>query len=280
MNDTHPTRDRRTTPTMDSTTTPAIEFVDVVKRFGAGAAEVRALRGVSLEVAPGELVAVMGPSGCGKSTLLHVAGGLEQVDAGRVRLYGRDLGATDRAALRRREVSFVFQRLNLLASLTALENVSLPLELDGVGAREARDRAREALAAVGLDGESIGRLDRYPDEFSGGQQQRIAIARAIVGRQRVLLCDEPTGALDVATADTVVELLASLPQRFGTTVVLVTHEPRFASWADRVVFLRDGQIVDQTPSLLGVPLEAAAPVAADADPRVDDAAAPTADGGS
>jgi putative ABC transport system ATP-binding protein len=129
--------------------------------------------------------------------------------------------------------------------------VSLPLELDGVGAREARDRAREALAAVGLDGESIGRLDRYPDEFSGGQQQRIAIARAIVGRQRVLLCDEPTGALDVATADTVVELLASLPQRFGTTVVLVTHEPRFASWADRVVFLRDGQIVDETPSLLG-----------------------------
>jgi putative ABC transport system ATP-binding protein len=283
MNDTHLTRDRRTTPTMDSTTTPAIEFVDVVKRFGAGAAEVRALRGVSLEVAPGELVAVMGPSGCGKSTLLHVAGGLEQVDAGRVRLYGRDLGdlgATDRAALRRREVSFVFQRLNLLASLTALENVSLPLELDGVGAREAGDRAREALAAVGLDGESIGRLDRYPDEFSGGQQQRIAIARAIVGRQRVLLCDEPTGALDVATADTVVELLAGLPQRFGTTVVLVTHEPRFASWADRVVFLRDGQIVDQTPSLLGVPLEAAAPVAADADPRVDDAAAPTADGGS
>jgi putative ABC transport system ATP-binding protein len=288
-----PTRhdDPRTTTHMDAPTTPAVELVDVVKSFGSGSTEVRALRGVSLAIAPGELVAVMGPSGCGKSTLLHLAGGLEQPSAGRVLLHGRDLGdldATGRAALRRSEVSFVFQRLNLLASLTALENVSLPLELDGVGAREARDRAHEALIAVGLDSASVGRLDRYPDEFSGGQQQRIAIARAIVGRQRVLLCDEPTGALDVATADSVIELLAGLPQRFGTTVVLVTHEPRFASWADRVVFLRDGEVVDQTPSLLGVPVAAAAPMAADegstadtadtADTAVADASTP--EGGS
>lgn len=251
--------DPRTTIPMDASTTPAVEFVDVVKSFGAGSTEVRALRGVSLTIAPGELVAVMGPSGCGKSTLLHLAGGLEQPSAGRVRLYGRDLGdldATERAALRRTEVSFVFQRLNLLASLTAIENVSLPLELDGVSAREARERAREALAAVGLGDATANQFDRYPDEFSGGQQQRIAIARAIVGRQRVLLCDEPTGALDVATADSVIELLAGLPQRYGTTVLLVTHEPRFASWADRVVFLRDGEIVDQTPSLHGAPADA------------------------
>ena len=281
--------DPRTTTHMDAPTTPAVELVDVVKSFGSGSTEVRALRGVSLAIAPGELVAVMGPSGCGKSTLLHLAGGLEQPSAGRVLLHGRDLGDLDaagRAALRRTEVSFVFQRLNLLASLTALENVSLPLELDGVGAREARDRAREALVAVGLDSGTVGRLDRYPDEFSGGQQQRIAIARAIVGRQRVLLCDEPTGALDVATADSVIELLAGLPQRFGTTVVLVTHEPRFASWADRVVFLRDGEVVDQTPSLLGVPVEAAAPLAADDDGTTADAAdtadadASTPEGGS
>lgn len=271
-----PTRshDPRTSTHMDAPTTPAVEFLDVVKSFGTGSTEVRALRGVSLAIAPGELVAVMGPSGCGKSTLLHLAGGLEQPSAGRVRLHGRDLGdldAAERAALRRTEVSFVFQRLNLLASLTALENVSLPLELDGVGAREARARAEEALAAVGLAGEAAGQFDRYPDEFSGGQQQRIAIARAIVGRQRVLLCDEPTGALDVATADSVIELLAGLPQRFGTTVVLVTHEPRFASWADRVVFLRDGEVVDQTPSLLGVPAAGAAPA---------DTAAATLDGES
>jgi putative ABC transport system ATP-binding protein len=249
MNDTHPTRDRRTTPTMDSTTTPAIEFVDVVKRFGAGAAEVRALRGVSMEVAPGELVAVMGPSGCGKSTLLHVAGGLEQVDAGRVRLYGRDLGdlgATDRAALRRREVSFVFQRLNLLASLTALENVSLPLELDGVGAREARDRAREALAAVGLDGESIGRLDRYPDEFSGGQQQRIAIARALVNKPLIILADEPTGNLDLKTGEEIIDLLSAMKKDLGITIITATHDMKMLSRSDFVVRIDSGAIESVT----------------------------------
>jgi putative ABC transport system ATP-binding protein len=228
----------------------AVEFFDVVKRFGAGSNEVRALSGVSLRIEPGEFVAIMGPSGCGKSTILHLAGGMEDATAGRVYVAGRDLAdmsITDRAALRRREVGYVFQRLNLLASLTALENVSLPLELEGVGVKEARGRAREALAAVGLDH----RIDRYPDDFSGGQQQRIAIARAIVGERSVLLADEPTGSLDTVTSDAVIELLAGLPARFGTAVVLVTHEPRFASWTDRVVFLRDGRIVDDTARPVG-----------------------------
>lgn len=223
---------------------PVLRFVDVVKAFGAGQAEVRALNGITLDVQRGEFVAVMGPSGCGKSTLLHLAGALEDPTAGSVWVDGRDLASLDaaaRASLRRRDVGYVFQRLNLVPSLTALENVMLPLELDGVRVRPARRRAEQALGAVGLDRQ----LDRYPDNFSGGQQQRIAIARSIVGTRRLLLADEPTGALDTLTADRVIDLLASLPAEHGTAVVLVTHEPRFASWADRVVYLRDGRIVDE-----------------------------------
>ena len=227
-------------------TAPILELVDVVKAYGQGHAEVYALRGVSLSVAPGEIVAIMGPSGCGKSTLLHLSGALEAPSAGRVRVDGRDLGdmsLTEQAALRRRDVGYVFQRLNLVPSLTAVENVMLPLELDGVGARAARLTAIDALHAVALHDH----LDRYPDDFSGGQQQRIAIARSIVGQRRLLLADEPTGSLDTLNSDQIVEMLADLPSRQGTAVVLVTHEPRFASYADRVVFLRDGVIVDQTP---------------------------------
>ena len=231
----------------------AVEFIDVVKSFGVGSAEVRALGGISLTVAAGEFVAIMGPSGCGKSTLLHLAGALEDPSAGRVLVGGRDLADLDargQATIRRTEVGYVFQRLNLLASLTALENVALPLELDGVSVRRARQRAREALNSVGLDEQ----LDRYPDDFSGGQQQRIAIARAIVGERRLILADEPTGSLDTATGDSVIEVLAALPERCGTAVVLVTHEPRFASWTDRVVFLRDGRIVDQTSTADAAPM--------------------------
>lgn len=223
--------------------TPLLQLTDVVKSYGAGPTEVRALTDVTLSVEAGEFVAVRGPSGCGKSTLLHLAGGLEDPSAGRVLVDGRDLQAmapAERAALRRREVGYVFQRLNLVPGLTAMENVMLPLELDGVPGREARERAGEALAAVGLDHH----LDRYPDDFSGGQQQRIAIARAVVGSRRLLLADEPTGSLDTRTGDLVIELLASLPSTKGTSVVLVTHEPRYASWADRVVSIRDGRIVD------------------------------------
>lgn len=224
---------------------PALAFRTVVKRYGSGTTEVRALTDVSLSIAPGELVAVMGPSGCGKSTLLHLGGALEEADAGSVSVFGTDLSTLDaagRAKLRRTDVGFVFQRLNLLPSLTALENVMLPLELEGIRPKVARESAREMLAAVGLTEQ----VDRFPDDFSGGQQQRIAIARAVVGQRRLVLADEPTGALDTATGDAVVELLAGLPARTGAAVVLVTHEPRFASWADRVVFLRDGRIVDES----------------------------------
>jgi len=233
------------------TTHAAVELIDVVKGFGSGSTAVRALSDVSLRIEPGEFVAVMGPSGCGKSTLLHLAGAMEDPSAGRVLVQGRDIGdldVTERATLRRTVVGYVFQRLNLLASLSALENVALPLELDGMGTREARRRAKDALAAVGITDS----LDRYPDDFSGGQQQRIAIARAIVGERAVLLADEPTGSLDTITGDGVIEVLAELPARFGTAVVLVTHEPRFASWADRAIFMRDGRIVDQTSPLVGI----------------------------
>ena len=225
-------------------TGPVVEYRKVIKTFGAGVTEIRALDGVSLTVMPGEFVAIMGPSGCGKSTLLHLGGGLELPTAGNVLFEGADmstLNPTELAEIRRRRLGYVFQSLNLIPSLTALENVMLPLELDGIGTSAARSEARQALERVGI----VQQLDRYPDSFSGGQQQRIAIARAVVGDRRVLFADEPTGALDTLTSDQVVEVLAALA-RTGTAIVMVTHEPRFASWADRVVFLRDGRIVDDT----------------------------------
>jgi putative ABC transport system ATP-binding protein len=239
-----------------STTHPALAFTDVVKSFGSGPSEVRALTDVTLSIDPGEFVAVMGPSGCGKSTLLHLAGALDDADAGQVEVFGHDvstMNAAARAALRRTQVGFVFQRLNLIPSLTAIENVTLPLELEGIGKRDGRGQATDMLEMLGVTEQ----LDRYPDDFSGGQQQRIAIARAVVGSRQLVLADEPTGALDTVTGDLVVEMLAGLPARTGASVVLVTHEPRFAAWADRVVFLRDGRIVDQTATTSEV---------ADADP--------------
>lgn len=239
--------------------TPALELHSVVKRYGSGPTEVRALTDVTLTVAPGELVAIMGPSGCGKSTLLHLSGGLEEPDAGKVLVAGRDVARMNliqRAELRRRHVGYVFQRLNLVPSLTALENVLLPLELDGVPVREARARARDALGSMGITEQ----VDRYPDDFSGGQQQRIAVARATVGKRSLLLADEPTGALDTLTGNAVIELIAGLPSEHGTAVALVTHEPSYASWADRVVFLRDGRIVDETGNPPPAPpVETAAP---------------------
>ena len=228
--------------------TAILELDDVVKSYGSGTTEVRALRGISISVEEGEFVAVMGPSGCGKSTLLHLSGALETPSAGAIHVAGRDLAALDaagRSDLRRHDVGFVFQRLNLIPALTAIENVMLPMELAGEPARDARPLAIEALEAMGLHE----RLDRYPDDFSGGQQQRIAIARAVVGKRQLLLADEPTGSLDTASGDEVIELIAGLPARHGTAVVLVTHEPRFASWADRVIFLRDGRVVDETPAV-------------------------------
>jgi putative ABC transport system ATP-binding protein len=224
-----------------------LELRDVHRVHGSGETAVHALCGVTLSVAAGELVAVMGPSGSGKSTLLNLAGGLDRPTGGQVVVDGTVLGECDRralAALRRRRIGYVFQDLNLLASLTAAENVALPLELDGTSVRKARRLAEAALSEVDLDGLA----DRFPDELSGGQQQRVAIARALIGERRLVLADEPTGALDSHTGESVLRLLRSKVDG-GAAGVLVTHDARHAAWADRVVFLRDGVIVDTSGPL-------------------------------
>lgn len=229
--------------------TAPLELVNVTKRFGEGHLEVDAVTDVSMTVDAGELVAVMGPSGSGKTTLLSLAGGLDHPTSGSVLVEGANLARLDArelAKLRRRRVGFVFQQLNLIDGLTALENVALPLELDGTGKGAARDQGAEALSLVGMD-ELAG---RFPDELSGGEQQRVAIARAAVGERILLLADEPTGALDSVTGESVLRLLRAHCDRGGSGV-LVTHDARFAAWADRVVFLRDGRIVDETTRLEG-----------------------------
>ena len=225
-----------------------LELRDVHRTHGAGAAAVHALRGVSLRVRPGELVAVMGPSGSGKSSLLNLAGGLDSPTSGQVRVEGAllaDMSRHDLARLRRRSVGYIFQDLNLLPGLTAAENVALPLELDGTGVRAARRAALAALDEVGLGGVA----QRFPDDMSGGQQQRVAIARALIGERRLVLADEPTGALDSQTGEAVLRMLRTRIDA-GAAGVLVTHEARHAAWADRVVFLRDGVVVDTSGPLV------------------------------
>jgi putative ABC transport system ATP-binding protein len=216
----------------------------VQRTHGSGDSTVHALRGVSMHVAPGELVAVMGPSGSGKSTLLHLAGGLDAPTSGDVLVEGTSLSGLSRkalAALRRRAIGYVFQDFNLVPALTAAENVALPRELDGVPARKARKQAMAAMEEVGIPDLA----DRFPDDMSGGQQQRVAIARALVGERRLVLADEPTGALDSQTGETVMALLRTRCDA-GAAAVLVTHDARYAAWADRVVFLRDGLVVDES----------------------------------
>ncbi|MEU4704133.1 ABC transporter ATP-binding protein [Nonomuraea dietziae] len=219
-----------------------VRLAEVARTHGEGATAVHALEGVNLEVDEGELVAVMGPSGSGKSTLLNLAGGLDRPTSGTVHIDEQDLATVrDLAVLRRRSVGYIFQDLNLVTSLTAAENVMLPRELDGVRSRLARKEAMAALAEI--DVEDL--ADRFPDELSGGQRQRVAIARALVGERRLLLADEPTGALDTRAGDEILHILRARCDA-GTAVLLVTHEPRYAAWADRVVFLRDGMITDST----------------------------------
>jgi putative ABC transport system ATP-binding protein len=221
-----------------------LELHEISKTFGAGPTEVHAVTDINLEVDRGSLVAIMGPSGSGKSTLLTIAGSLEEPTSGEVIIDGASLqkmSHNDKAKLRRRTVGYVFQEFNLLAGLTAAENVSLPLELDGMGARKARAAGIAVLEELGL----ADRASRYPDELSGGERQRVAIARAVIGGRHLVLADEPSGALDQANSEAVMRMLLTACKK-GVAAVVVTHDAQLASWADRVVFLRDGRIVDQT----------------------------------
>ncbi|OFQ53944.1 ABC transporter ATP-binding protein [Corynebacterium sp. HMSC074H12] len=220
-----------------------LELENITCVFGSGARQVTALDSVNLQLQPGELVAVMGPSGSGKSTLLNVAGLLQPPTSGRVLLDGADasqLSKAKAAIARRRHLGLVFQHFNLVSSLTVGENVSLPLELDGLSPAQCREAAEEALSEVGLDGT----IDRFPEEISGGQAQRVAIARALIGPRKVLLADEPTGALDTSTGEEIMKVLRARIDA-GASGILVTHEPRFAGWADRVVMVRDGRLTGE-----------------------------------
>lgn len=221
-------------------TEPILSMRRVGKTHGSGAQRVDALVNVDLDLMPGELVAVTGRSGSGKTTLLNMAGALDEPTTGEVIVAGENLATmskNDLARVRRVAVGYVFQQFNLLPSLTAAENISLPLELDGMKPGEARMLAEKSLEEV----EMAGMADRYPDQLSGGEQQRVAIARGLVGPRSVLLADEPTGALDEATSESILKLLRSRCDT-GAAALMVTHEPAYAAWADRVVRLRDGRI--------------------------------------
>ncbi|MGA2527724.1 MAG: ABC transporter ATP-binding protein [Acidimicrobiales bacterium] len=221
-----------------------LELRRVSKSYGAGPTEVRAVKDVDLVVERGSLIAVMGPSGSGKSTLLTIAGTLEEPTSGEVLIAGasiQTMSRNDKARLRRRTIGYVFQDFNLLAGLTAVENVSLPLELDGLSAKKARAAGMAELEGLGL----ADRAAHFPDELSGGERQRVAIARAVVGERHLLLADEPSGALDSTNGEAVMRLMLAACKR-GVAAVVVTHDAQLASWADRVVFLRDGRVVDQT----------------------------------
>lgn len=219
-----------------------LEMHEISKSYGEGASQVQALLAIELSVEGGELVAVMGPSGSGKSTLLTVAGSLEEPTGGEVLISGRPLrqmSRNDKARLRRRTIGYVFQDFNLLPGLTAAENVALPLELDGIPTHRARAAGLAALDGLGL----AERAEHYPDELSGGERQRVAIARAVVGERRLLLADEPSGALDSASSEAVMRLIRDACTR-GVAGVIVTHDNHLASLADRTVHLSDGRVID------------------------------------
>jgi putative ABC transport system ATP-binding protein len=227
-----------------------LELREVSRSYGEGSVSVNALRGVSLTVNAGEMVAVMGPSGSGKSTLLTIAGTLEEPSGGEVLIDGqrvRGLSRNAKARLRRRTIGYVFQDFNLLPGLSAAENVALPLELDGTSARKAQAVALASLDRFGLRE----RAAHFPDQLSGGERQRVAIARAMVGERKLLLADEPSGALDAVNGESVMRLLHDACKNAGMGAIVVTHDAKLAAWADRVLFLRDGRMADETSPLPG-----------------------------
>ena len=231
---------------IDADNAPAIEVQDLEMTYGKGATRVHALRGADLRVMRGEFVAIMGPSGSGKSTLLHILGALESPTGGIVSVGGNRYEGLDDKRLtrfRRDHIGFVFQFFNLLTSLTALENVLLPALIAGEKPGDHIERARELLGTVGL----ADRADHLPSELSGGEQQRVSIARALLLSPEIVLADEPTGNLDSRAGKGVLRLLREINRNEGHTIVMVTHDPAAAASADRVVFLRDGQIAGQVP---------------------------------
>ena len=235
-----------------------LELRTVSRSYGRGTAGVQALREVSLSADEGAMVAVMGPSGSGKSTLLAIAGTLEEPTTGEVLIAEQPVAGMSgnaRARLRRRTIGYVFQDFNLLPGLTAAENVALPLELDGLSARRARAAGLRALERLGLGD----RAAHYPDQLSGGERQRVAIARAMVGERRLLLADEPSGALDSANSEAVMRLLHDACKDAGMTAVVVTHDAQLASWADRMVLLRDGRLADRAAPPPGAPVDESLP---------------------
>ncbi len=221
-----------------------MELQEVTKVYQQGRRVVQALRGVSLRVVAGEFVSIMGPSGSGKSTLLHLLGALDTPSTGRALFQGRDLHRMpdrERTRLRRERIGFIFQFFNLLPALTAVENVALPLLLAGRGRGPSRRLALTALEGIGM----TERAEHFPEELSGGEMQRVAVARALVTEPDAILCDEPTGNLDTANSREVLALLRSLPETGRRAVVMVTHDPQAAAYADRIVHIRDGRIESQ-----------------------------------
>jgi putative ABC transport system ATP-binding protein len=222
-----------------------IQTENLTKIYGSGEAAVTALDHVNFQVKQGEFVAVMGPSGCGKSTLLHLIGGLDRPSKGSVSIDGTPIANMkddDLTRLRRRKMGFIFQFFNLIPVLNALENASLPVTLDGIKPVDAKKRAGTWLERFGLGDRLLSR----PDQLSGGQQQRVAVARALVAEPALILADEPTGNLDTRSGDEIAGLLRQVTKEYGRTVVMVTHDPRIAAYADRIVFLKDGHVVDET----------------------------------